>query len=273
MQNLITRTITGAIFVALIIGSLIAHPFAFTGVIYLLMLACLIEFARLANHNGIFPQKTIILFTGTVLFVIPSLVALELLSPLFLAFLPVLIMVFFVTEFFRDKPNALQNLAFSVLPMVYISIPLSMLVFLVSPLVTGSQPHWHLAFGFFIILWSDDTFAYLTGILIGKHKLFEKISPKKTWEGTIGGLIFGLAAAYILSIFFTELSVLQWLGAALIIAITGTLGDLSESLLKRNFDVKDAGTLLPGHGGVLDRVDSVLFSAPALFCYLVILIL
>jgi phosphatidate cytidylyltransferase len=273
VKNLITRTITGAIFVALIIGSLIAHPFAFTGVIYLIMLACLLEFFRLANHNEVYPQKITILITGSVLYIIPSLVALELISPLYLAFLPVLIMIFFVTEFFRNKPNALQNLAFSILPMVYISIPLAMLVFLTGPLVTGNNPHWHIAFGFFIILWSDDTFAYLTGILIGKHKLFEKISPKKTWEGSIGGLIFGLISAYILSVFFTELSTLEWLGAALVIAVTGTLGDLSESLLKRKFNVKDSGTLLPGHGGVLDRFDSVLFSAPALFCYLVILIL
>jgi phosphatidate cytidylyltransferase len=180
-------------------------------------------------------------------------------------------MVFFVTEFFRDKPNVLQNLAFSILPMVYIAIPLSILVFLTSPLVTGPQPHWHLALGFFLILWSDDTFAYLTGILIGKHKLFEKISPKKTWEGSVGGLVFGFVAAYILSVFFTELSTLEWMGAALIIAVTGTLGDLAESLLKRKFEVKDSGNLLPGHGGMLDRLDSVLFSAPALFSYLIIL--
>jgi phosphatidate cytidylyltransferase len=271
VQNLITRTITGAVFVALIIGSLIAHPIAFTGVIFLVMLACLTEFLRLTGQNGILPQKAAIFISGSVLFIIPSLVALALVSPYFLALLPVLIMVFFVTEFFRDKPNAIQNLAFSILPMVYISIPLSMLVFLTSTIVTGTQPHWHLAFGFFIILWSNDTFAYLTGILAGKHKLFEKISPKKTWEGTIGGLLFGLAAAYILSLIFTERSTLEWLGAALIIVVTGTLGDLSESLLKRKFDVKDSGTLLPGHGGVLDRFDSVLFAAPALFCYLIIL--
>jgi phosphatidate cytidylyltransferase len=271
VQNLITRTITGAVFVALIIGSLIAHPFAFAGIIFIIMIAGLLEFFRLANQNEIYPQKFPILITGTVLFIIPSLVALELISSLYLAFLPILIMVFFVTEFFRNKPNTLQNIAFSVLPMIYISVPLAMLVCLASPLVTGNHPHWHIAFGFFIILWSDDTFAYLTGILIGKHKLFEKISPKKTWEGSIGGLIFSLIAAYILSLLFTELNTLQWLGAALIIAVTGTLGDLSESLLKRKFNVKDSGTLLPGHGGVLDRFDSVLFSAPALFCYLLLL--
>jgi phosphatidate cytidylyltransferase len=271
VQNLITRTITGAVFIALIIGSLIAHPFAFAGIIFVIMIAGLLEFFRLANQNEVFPQKIHGLIAGSIIYIILVAISLELISKLFLAFLPLLIMVFFVAEFFRNKPNTMQNIAFSVLPMVYISVPLAMLVFLTGPLITGNNPHWHIAFGFFIILWSDDTFAYLTGIMIGKHKLFEKISPKKTWEGSIGGLIFGFIAAYILSVFFTELNTMQWMGAALIIAVTGTLGDLSESLLKRKFNVKDSGTLLPGHGGVLDRFDSVLFSAPALFCYLVLL--
>jgi phosphatidate cytidylyltransferase len=235
------------------------------------MLAGLLEYYNLAGKNQIFPQKVTGIIAGSVMFFIPALVALEVIPFTFLAFLPLMIIVFFVSEFFRDNPDTLSNLAFSIFPVVYIAIPLAMLIFLTSRLVTGGNPHWHLAFGFFIILWSDDTFAYLTGILIGKHKLFEKISPKKTWEGSFGGLAFGILAAYVLSLFFTELTVMQWIGAALIIAVTGTLGDLSESLLKRKFNVKDSGTLLPGHGGILDRFDSVLFSAPALFSYLLFL--
>jgi phosphatidate cytidylyltransferase len=146
-----------------------------------------------------------------------------------------------------------------------------MLVFLMNPMVTGTQPRWHVIFSFFMILWSNDTFAYLVGITIGKHKLSEKISPKKTWEGLIGGIIFGLLAAYILSIFFKELMLWQWLIASLVINIAGIFGDLSESLLKRHFQVKDSGNILPGHGGILDRFDAVIFSAPALFCYLLLL--
>ncbi len=107
---------------------------------------------------------------------------------------------------------------------------------------------------FFFILWSNDTFAYLVGMVVGKHKLFEKISPKKTWEGTIGGIFFGLLAAFILSLFFKELMLWQWLVAAMIINISGIFGDLSESLLKRHFNVKDSGSILPGHGGILRPV-------------------
>jgi len=271
VQNLYTRTITGVFFVALIIGSLILHPLAFVAVIYVLMLTGLLEFFRLANKNDVYPQRIMGFVVGSIIYLIPAFAALGMISPKSIAFLPLLILVFFIAELFRNKSNSLQNIAFSIFPIAYISIPLSILIFLMSSVVIRSHPHWHIAFSFFIILWSHDTFAYLTGMAIGKHKLFEKISPKKTWEGSIGGTIFGLAAAFVLSLFFKELNTWQWLAGALIIIVTGTLGDLSESLLKRNFNVKDSGNILPGHGGVLDRFDAVLFSAPALFCYLILL--
>ncbi len=271
MQNLYTRTITGIIFVALIIGSLILHPLAFLAVIYVLMVAGLFEFFRLAGNIDVYPQRLVGYMVGSIVFFIPALAALGMISPKIIAFLPLLIFAFIIAELFRNKPNSLQNIAISIFPVAYISIPLSILIFLMSAIVTGNQPHWHIAFSFFIILWSHDTFAYLTGMVLGKHKLFEKISPKKTWEGTIGGMISGLAAAYVLSLFFTELNTLQWIAGALIITVSGTFGDLSESLLKRSFKVKDSGNIFPGHGGVLDRFDAVLFAAPAFFCYLILL--
>jgi phosphatidate cytidylyltransferase len=122
--------------------------------------------------------------------------------------------------------------------------------------------------GMFVIVWSSDIFAYLTGSLFGKHRLFERISPKKSWEGSIGGLLFALLAAYILSLFFTELSLTRWLVMAAIVVITGTLGDLSESFLKRKAGVKDSGNIFPGHGGVLDRFDAALFAVPFVFIYI-----
>ena len=271
MQNLYTRTITGVFFVALIIGSLILHPLAFVAVIFLVMLTGLLEFYHMARHQDIYPQRVVGCVVGSIIYLIPALAALGIISPVSIAFLPLLLFAFFIAELYRNKQNSLQNIAFGIFSVVYISIPLSILIFLVSSIVTNNQPHWHIAFSFFIILWSHDTFAYLTGMVLGKHKLFEKISPKKTWEGTIGGMIFGLLAAFLLSLFFKELSTFQWLFAAMIINISGTFGDLSESMLKRNFNVKDSGNIFPGHGGVLDRFDAVLFAAPALFCYLILL--
>lgn len=126
-----------------------------------------------------------------------------------------------------------------------------------------------LLLGFFIVIWTNDTFAYLSGMFIGRHKFFERISPKKTWEGTAGGLVFGLAAGYILSLFFDDFSLSEWLGYALTIIIFGTFGDLFESLIKRTLGLKDSGNIMPGHGGILDRFDSILLAAPFAFIYIV----
>lgn len=271
MQNLYTRTITGIVFTALIIGSLILHPLAFAAVIFVMMMVGLLEFFRLAGSQEIYPQQFLGFIVGAIMYLVVSMIALELVSARYLAFLPLLFLIFFITELYRNKPNSLLNIAFSIFPVVYISVPFAMLIFLMNPLVIGKNPHWHLLFAFFLILWSNDTFAYLVGMAVGKHKLFEKISPKKTWEGTIGGILFGLLAAFILSLFFKELTLWQWLTAALIINIFSIFGDLSESLLKRHFQVKDSGNIFPGHGGVLDRFDAVIFSAPVLFCYLLLL--
>lgn len=271
MQNLYTRTITGIIFTGLIIGSLLIHPIAFAVVIFVMMIAGLLEFYRLAASQEIYPQQVMGFIIGGIIYIIVALIALGILSALYIALLPVLVLLFFIAELYRTKPNSLLNITFSIFPIAYVSIPFAMLIFLMNPLVTGDQPHWHLLLSFFLILWSNDTFAYLVGITMGKHKLSEKISPKKTWEGVIGGILFGLLAAFIISLFFKELTLWQWLLAALSINISGIFGDLSESLLKRHFQVKDSGNIFPGHGGILDRFDSVIFSAPVLFCYLLLL--
>lgn len=271
MQNLYTRTITGIFFTGLIIGSLLIHPIAFAIVIFAMMIVGFLEFYRLAASQGIYPQQVLGFIVGAVIYIIVALIALGIISALYLAILPVLIFLFFIAELYRTKPNSILNITFSIFPIAYVSIPFAILIFLMNPLVTGDQPHWHLLFSFFFILWSNDTFAYLVGITMGKHKLSEKISPKKTWEGVIGGILFGLLAAFIISIFFKELTLWQWMLAALSINISGIFGDLSESLLKRHFQVKDSGNIFPGHGGILDRFDSVIFSAPVLFCYLLLL--
>jgi phosphatidate cytidylyltransferase len=123
-----------------------------------------------------------------------------------------------------------------------------------------------LIMGIFILIWVNDSFAYLVGKSIGKTKLFPKVSPKKTWEGTIGGLIFALIAAYFMSIYETHINLTQWMTLALVIVISGSVGDLLESKFKRVAGVKDSGAILPGHGGMLDRLDSLIFAAP--FAYL-----
>ena len=156
-----------------------------------------------------------------------------------------------------------KNLWYSVFAYFYIIIPLSCLVFIhwLNPLYT---------LALFAFVWVNDTFAYLVGSAIGKRKLFERISPKKTWEGFFGGLIFAVFAGFLFSHFTADNNLIKWLGLAVVVVIFGTMGDLFESYIKRNLNVKDSGTILPGHGGLLDRLDSILFAAPAALIYLLL---
>lgn len=120
----------------------------------------------------------------------------------------------------------------------------------------------------FVTIWLNDTGAYLVGVSIGKHKMFERISPKKSWEGFIGGAVTALVTGYVFSLFFPQISLLSWLIFSEIVVVFGTFGDLLESLMKRAIKVKDSGDVIPGHGGLLDRFDSMLLAAPAIFIYL-----
>ena len=122
--------------------------------------------------------------------------------------------------------------------------------------------------GFFILLWANDTFAYLTGIIFGKHRLFERISPKKSWEGFFGGLVGTVVLSFLVAKLFPVLPFYHWMAVAALIVVFGVYGDLIESLLKRNLKIKDSGHFLPGHGGILDRFDSVLLAAPMVYFYL-----
>jgi len=160
-----------------------------------------------------------------------------------------------------------KSLWYSFFAYFYIILPLVCLIYIysISPLYT---------LALFAFVWVNDTFAYLVGIKFGKHKLFERISPKKTWEGFFGGLVFAIFAGFLFSHFTSDYpiakNIVKWVGLAIIVVIFGTIGDLFESYIKRSLNVKDSGTILPGHGGLLDRLDSILFAAPAAVIYLLL---
>ncbi|MBI4945979.1 MAG: phosphatidate cytidylyltransferase [Bacteroidetes bacterium] len=281
MNNFWTRTLTGAVFVTVMMGCIWWSFWSMAGLFLVISVLGLWEFYSLLEENNSSPQK----ITGIIICVFLSAYFLYLvsdnifsamfLSYLFWLFIPVSMMIFFV-ELFRNKQFPFQNIGYTFLGLLYIQIPF---LFLSSLAIKSNVDIKHyqgiftpyIILGFFFLIWSNDTFAYLVGISIGKHRLFERHSPKKSWEGFIGGIICTQGIAYLLSLYFTELALIHWLVIALIVSVFGTLGDLVESMFKRSLGVKDSGNILPGHGGILDRFDGVLLSSPFVVTYLMLI--
>jgi len=226
------------------------------------------EFYKLQVQNNIRPQLLFGLFLASYLFISISLFAHKIAGfELVLVCLPLSATVFII-EMYRKTEQPFTNIAYTLLGAYYVALPLALLNFFFSPFQLRGEFNTHIILGFFIITWFADTMAYLVGTAIGRHRLFERVSPKKSWEGMAGAIVAGVLSAYVLSLFFKDLSFCHWAIISLIIVVVGTYGDLAESLLKRSVNVKDSGSIMPGHGGILDRFDGVLFSAVFVFVYI-----
>lgn len=271
LKNLGTRIFTGVIFICLLIGGILFNQYTFLIVFSIITSLALYEFYGLLSKAGKTPLNKILNTIGGLCLFISAYFFFSSTSHSLILLVPyaIYLLILFVSELYAKHPNPILSLAYAVLGQMYIAIPLSLLNFLAFGYkgLTGSYHH-ALLLALFIFIWVNDSFAYLTGSLFGKHRLFERVSPKKSWEGFIGGALFSIVAAIIYAQFYTELPLWAWIGFAVIMISAGTLGDLIESLMKRTLDVKDSGDLLPGHGGILDRIDSVIFSIPAQFVYL-----
>lgn len=259
------RAITGFFFVVVMLASLLLGEYAFAVFFIVLSLLCLVEFYRLVRSENIRPHRSLgVLLAGTIITpLVLNFLFEEYLTFIFLS-VPATIAIC-VVELFRKKEYPFLNLAFTYFGILFIVIPFC---FFTALAFIGNTFNFHFPLAFMLMLWASDTGAYLFGVNFGKHKLFERHSPKKSWEGFFGGLLTSIIAAYIISTQFPDLNVIQWSIMALIIVIAGTFGDLFESMLKRSIAIKDSGTILPGHGGLLDRFDSFLFAAPLVFLYL-----
>lgn len=269
MNNFWQRTITGIFFIGSIIWSIVQGPVLFQAVFLLVSLLSLNEFYRLVSRKDeVEPNRILGLLTGLMLYIVVSFDAI-LLEPLRWQQLiyPLFGSIFFA-ELYRKKKQPFHNIAFALLGIVYTVLPFGLLSEIAS---FRNVYNPGILLGYFVLIWTSDTFAYLIGRKLGKTRLFERISPKKSWEGSVGGALAAMAMSWLLGQLYADIEWWIWTCMAIIIVITGTLGDLTESLLKRSLGVKDSGNILPGHGGMLDRFDAILLSAPFVWAFLSLL--
>jgi phosphatidate cytidylyltransferase len=267
VNNFITRTITGAVFVVVLVGSVLMGQPLF-GILFLIITFLgLYEFYNLIQKSGSDPQNVTGLIFGSGLYTLIAVYSINKDSAKWFLLVVPLLLLIFIEELYRKTEKPFQNIAITVLGALYIALPFGLLNLLFGDAELSGPHYFGLILGFLIILWINDTGAYLIGSKWGRNRLFERISPKKSWEGSIGGGLLALVAAYLCYRLFNRFDLWQWLCIGLIIVVFGTLGDLIESMLKRSLNVKDSGNILPGHGGILDRFDAVLVAAPFVYIF------
>jgi phosphatidate cytidylyltransferase len=266
MNNFVKRTLSGALLVTLIVGSILLSGYAFAVVFGLICGLTVREFQKLSNNLEKVDVNLWLAFLGGVLFFTCSfLFAKGILPYSVMSIYGMFIVLVLVSELYKQKANPLHNWAYFIMGQIFVGLPFSLLPFILY--IDNDQPL--LLLSVFVTIWVNDTGAYLFGISFGKHRLFERISPKKSWEGFIGGALTALLSGYIFSIYIPQISLTHWLLFSEIVVVFATFGDLLESLMKRTVDVKDSGSIIPGHGGLLDRFDSLLLATPVIFMYLI----
>jgi phosphatidate cytidylyltransferase len=270
LNNFFKRLFSGVGYIALMAGAILAGKY-FYGILFLaITLLTLYEFYRLYAGTPYPVPKISGMVAGSLIFIISFLYFSGLAEPeLFCLVIPVALFLF-IAELYRKKDNPFLSLSVLIFGIVYIAVPYSLSAFLAFP---GPDNHRYtsgILLGLLILIWLNDTGAYVFGMLFGKHRLFERISPKKSWEGAVGGTIVTIILGYCMNIFAPSLSRIDWVILSLLVSVFGVFGDLFESLLKRSAGVKDSGNIMPGHGGILDRMDSLLFIIPASVAYLML---
>lgn len=264
MNNLLQRSITGAIFAVVVLGSILWDPYIQAIVFSVFMVLGILEFYNLFNdHHYVKVSKEIGVFIGIFIFSLLVGVSFQWLPVISILFIFPLFFTLILVELWRKTVHPLINISVLVFGIIYIVIPF----FLTIDLNLRSTSYLPSVVGMYLLIWTNDTFAYLTGRVVGRTKLFERISPKKTWEGTVGGILFTLLVGYIIGAFINRGEEMFWMISAIIIAPCAIFGDLLESLFKRSLNIKDSGNILPGHGGILDRFDAALFAIPFFYCW------
>ncbi len=275
MKNFLVRTASGAVMLVVVLGAMLLSKWSFAALMALIAVGGMWEFYRFAEKAGYQPMKLLGTFAGLMVFCLGLAASMffndadEHIGLILLAAstctLILIVPLMFICELYRKSSTPIANVATSIMGSLYVALPMALLLVVPMLLGMGEWNPWIMIFYIFII-WANDVFAYLFGVTLGRHRLFERISPKKSWEGFFGGLFGAMAMGWVAAVVL-EASTPMWIGLALIAAISGVFGDLVESLMKRSVDVKDSGNIIPGHGGWLDRFDALILSAPFVFVY------
>lgn len=280
MKDLTVRTLSGAVFLVVFVGAILLSQWSFCVLLLAILIGSQIEYYRMSTRAGFSPQVFTGIVCGVALFAINFLIFMQfgrtreidesVSKAIYVLMLYVVLILptVFVCELLRGKTNPIADVATTIGGVVYVALPLSLLCYIPLLLNGGTWNPWALL-GYVLIIWANDVFAYLIGSTFGKYLICERISPKKTWEGFAGGFTFsiltGLGAGWLLGG-----NLWVWGGMAVVASVTGVMGDFTESMFKRSVAIKDSGAMMPGHGGWLDRFDSMLMSAPYVFVYLLI---
>lgn len=268
MKNIILRSISGSVYVALIVCAILFGSFwGFPALMCVFVAAGIFEFQKM-TLDDFYESPRILLVDLVIGISLPALVVADIdpvLQALLLMFMSCMLILRFVAQLYSHSKNPVRHIGVSILSIIYVAVPLT-----IASVIGVNSPQILLLM--FVMVWLNDTGAFLVGSAIGSHRLFERLSPKKSWEGFFGGLAFSIAAGYIAKALFPDAfyglsgNMLGLMGA--VVSVMSTWGDLFESMIKRHSGVKDSGSVIPGHGGILDRIDSLLFVAPALMLFL-----
>jgi len=266
LNNLQQRTITALAGVIVIIGCILYSDWT------CLLLFCTIssltqlEFYKLLGLDGNQPLTYYGTFCGTVMMLLAYLIEMEIIPfENYFIISPLLSMVFFIKLYKKNDLKPFTNIGFTFLGIIYVALPFSLIIVMA---MRGGSYNYEIVLGSLLLLWASDIGGYFAGTKFGKRKLFERISPKKSWEGAVGGAAFAAAIAFALGQYFLTFEPWKWYCIGAIIVVVGTYGDLVESLFKRSIAIKDSGSSIPGHGGFLDRFDGLLLSAPFIITFL-----
>ena len=279
VKELIIRTASGAVMLLVVVGALVLSKWSAGALFAVIMLGGLVEFYKLCQKRGYKPMCWVGISTSIAIFVgvfslfigdvlsQSAIVSLPYVAFACLAYMFLMIPTTFVMELWHKSPTPIENMATTFMGVIYLALPMA-IVYYIPKMLVGEWNAWAML-AFMAIIWANDVFAYLVGVSIGKHRLCERISPKKSWEGFVGGLVGAIGIAILFGYLFKS-NLYIWGGLGLVTALAGVAGDLVESLMKREADVKDSGKMMPGPGGFLDRFDALYISVPFVVIYLII---